>query len=421
MEQRNTSDENAYQQEWAYVKGRTFTLNLLALGSLVVTFRLGGFIGNMVSSNDNVVFSVRLIFMWLAYMAVDWVLKNALAAASNVQKDEEDSPTPKSVMRFAAAALVTTLGLSLASNPFISSELAGKSYLPEFNQEIVAAIQRDSTLKMEAFAALKEAGEVEDGKVQAAYRQKKVLVAEAVAKGSKSWKNDYQLHKNNPKAWFWTCQKCPSEYKAYREGILAAIQEGDKLIANAQGYSSSVQATLSPTLSYSVSQDTFLLAMKGNVQKLEKERQTAEKRLNTVLLVMTIMFGGLSVGLTIVLRDHRKQHGQLVPDGNVRMVMIVLDMSNRLGEIVTDIIYTLILQPFNYLKRKRWIKSYKVTDSRSNATVVTTANNLSVTETERTCDQCGTNISHKRSDARFCSDMCRMQWHNFVPHKTANK
>lgn len=420
MQQRNHSQENAYSQEWAYVKGRVFTLNLLALGSLVVTFRLGGFIGNMVSENGSVVFVIRLIFMWLAYMAVDWVLKNSLAAASNVQKDETSSPTPKSVIRFAGAALLTTLGLSIASNPFISSELAGESYLPQFNQEIVAAIQRDSSLKMEAFAALKEAGKAQDEKIKAAYNQKKVLVSEAIAKGSTSWKDDYYLHKSNPKAWFWTCTKCPSEYKSYRDGILEAIREGDKLIANAQGYSSSVQAALSPTLAYSVSQDTFLLAMKGNVQKLENERQTAQKRLNLILLVMTLMFGGLSVGLTIVLRDHRKQHGQQVPDGNVRMAMVILDMSNRLGEMITDVIYTVILQPFNYLKRKRWIKSYKVTDSRSNATVVTDDSPASVENEPRLCDQCQTDISHKRSDARFCSDACRMQWHNFVPHKTVS-
>jgi len=40
MQQKNisASEENAYQQEWAYVKGRMFTLNLLVIGSLVVTF-----------------------------------------------------------------------------------------------------------------------------------------------------------------------------------------------------------------------------------------------------------------------------------------------------------------------------------------------------------------------------------------------
>ena len=74
--------------------------------------------------------------------AIDWVLKNSLAAGSNVGKDEQNSPTPKSVIRFAGAALLTTLGLSLASNPFISTELAGDSYLPKFNQEIVAGVKR---------------------------------------------------------------------------------------------------------------------------------------------------------------------------------------------------------------------------------------------------------------------------------------
>lgn len=232
---------------------------------------------------------------------------------------------------------------------------------------------------------------------------------------------DYQLHKNNPKAWFWTCKKCAKEYKAYRENIRAAILEGDKLIANAQGYSSTIQSALSPTLTYSVSQDTFLHTMKQNVVTLENERKTSQKRLNSILLVMTLMFGGLSVGLTIVLRDHRKRHGQQVPDSNVRMTMIILDLSSRLGEVIVDVIYTIVLQPFNYLKRKRWIKTYQLTDSRYNATVGTEESTILKANTIRICDECQTDISHKRSDARFCSDACRMQWHNFVPHKSTGQ
>jgi len=150
---------------------------------------------------------------------------------------------------------------------------------------------------------------------------------------------------------------------------------------------------------------------------MEKERKTAQKRLNIVLLVMTLMFGGLSVGLTIVLRDHRKRHGHQVPDNNVRLAMIILDMSNRLGEMITDVVYTIVLQPFNYLKRKRWIKSYQVTEKRYNATVVTGNNANGENKEERICQQCQTDISHKRSDAKFCSDSCRMKFHNFVPHK----
>lgn len=421
MQSNNAYQDNAYKQEWAYVKGRGFTLNLLAIGSLVVTFRLGGFIGKMVSSNDLTIFFVRAIFMWLAYMAVDWVLKNSLAAASNVDKGDHSSPTSKNIIRFAAVALFTTLGLSIASNPFISTELAGDSYLPQFNQEIIAAVQRDSSLKVQAFSVIKEAGREQDKKIKASYLQKKVLVEKAVANGSASWQKDYQLHKNNLKAWFWTCEKCPPKYKVYRENIRAAILEGDILIANAQGYSSTIQSTLSPTLNYNVSQDTFLHTMRDNVVELEKERKTAQKRLNSILLVMTLMFGGLSVGLTVVLRDHRKLHGQQVSDSDIRMTMIVLDMSSRIGEIITDVIYTLVLHPFNFLKRKGWIKSYQITNNRYNATVTTNNQVNSETNIVRVCDECQTDISHKRSDARFCSDTCRMQWHNFVPHKTSLK
>jgi len=417
MQQRNASQENAYHQEWAYVKGRMFTLNLLAIGSLVVTFRLGKFIGNMLTTNTWMVFIIQGVFMWLAYMAVDWVLKNALSAASNVEQGDNPSPTPKSVIRFAGAALLTTLILSIASNPFISTELSGESHLPKLNSDIISAIQRDSSLKMAAFAAIKEAGEVEDEKIKASYQQKKTLVNAAIVKGSLSWRKDYQSHKNNPKAWFWTCKKCPTEYKTYRNNILQAIQEGNEIIANAQGYSIGIQSSLSPTLSYEASQDTFLHILRSNTVEMENERKTAQKRLNIVLLVMTLMFGGLSVGLTIVLRDHRKRFGHQVPDNNVRFAMIILDMSSRLGEMITDIVYTIVLQPFNYLKKKRWIKSYRITEKRYNATIAT--NNETNTENteERICNECQTDISHKRSDAKFCSDSWRMKFLNFVPHK----
>ena len=234
-------EENAYYQEWAYVQGRKFLLSLLALGSLLITFRIGEYIGTLIFPYHEMgEFTVTLIFVFLGYMGIDWVLANALASASNVDEKTKDK-SKRSAWIFAGTALLTTIGLSIASNFFISSEMAGQSHLQEYNEQVIGAISNDSLMKMKAFSLLETLGDREAKMVKDAETEKKRIVTKAVLTGSTTWKKDYYSAKNNPKAWFWTCNSCPSEFKGYRSRILDAIQKGDEVIAEARKNAYNVQ------------------------------------------------------------------------------------------------------------------------------------------------------------------------------------
>lgn len=429
MQFQNKTQESAYNQEWAYVQGRKFLLILLALGSLLVTFRIGGYVGNLIfPASPTGFFIIRLAFVALGYAGIDWVLANALASASSVaptdvvvidedtgKKVPQDSDRRKrSVWAFALAALFTTIGLSVASNFFVSSEMAGESHLMYFNAQVAGAMRNDSLMKIRAFDALEKAGDEERQRIDLAKAEQKRLLNTAIASGSESWQQDYQKHKGNMRAWFWTCADCPREYQRYRERIRDAMSEGDQLLKEARGYTQSVQAALSPTLSYQMSNDSMLLTVQQNVTELELERKSREAKLNIILLVLTIGAGLLSLILTWVLKEHRKDHGQLVLEDHVRPVMVAMDMTNRLGSSLSDLVYTIIAQPFNGLKRKGYIKTYQL---QANRETDSTHGSVTNGSEERLCLNCGTDISHKRSDAKFCGDSCRMEYHNFVPGK----
>ncbi len=425
----NNAKQSAYNQEWAYVQGRKFLLILLALGSLLVTFRIGGYVGSLMFPPSSFgILLMRIVFVAIGYAGIDWVLANALASASSISSkdvividDDTGQEIPqhygkirRSVWVFALVALLTTIGLSIVSNFFLSAQMAGESYLPAFNEQVTETMRRDSVFKMKAFKALETAKQEESQRISEAQAERKRLIAAAVATGSKSWRQDYQLHKNNQRAWFWTCTSCPRSYRRYRERIKAAMVEGDDLVAEAKGHTQSVEEALKPTLSYQMANDSMLLFVKQNILHLETERKQRERNLNLILLVLTIGSGILALILTIVLREHRKEHSQLVLEDHVRPVMIILDMTDRFGSALSDLVFTLIAHPFNGLKRIGIVKTYRLQDKRD---TLSSHGSVNKDSKKRKCQNCGTDISRKRSDARFCGDSCRMTYHNFVPGK----
>lgn len=417
--------ENAYYQEWAFVYGRKFLLTILAIGSLLVTHKIGIYIGNLLFPDTSALqIIVQLAFIFLGYAGIDWVLANALASASNVETDQ-DKASRKTIWIFAIAALASTLLLSLSSNFFISNEMAGTPKLDEFNNQVQKAMVQDSILKMQAFTQLTNATKEQNTLVKEAKREKRRLIQKAVNNGSASWQSDYQLHKNNFKAWFWVCTSCPKKYQNYRNNILAAIRDGDHLIYEAKNHKKFVQSSLSPTLSYQLSKDSLLISVKDNAIKLEEERKFREDQLNIILLVLTLGCAILALILTYVLKEHRKRYGQQVIENNVKMVMVIFDIFNRLGNAFTDLFYTVIVQPFNFLKSKGYIKSYELVSNRLTISVTDNGTNATVNKTSisvnRLCLNCSTDISDKRSDAKYCGDKCRMEYHNFVPHKRRNQ
>ena len=416
---------SAYYQEWAFVYGRKFLLSVLALGSILVTHMIGAHIGKLLFPTLPLLqLLTKIFFVAMGWAAIDWVLANALASASNVDEEEgKDGENKKYSKRpvwvFALVALASTLALSLVSNYFISNQLAGKTHLSGFNQMVAKSMAQDSSLKSQAFAILQDAPKTQNKLITGALAEKGRLIAAAVNKGSESWKKDYQRGRNNPEAFFWKCRRCPQRYKDYRNGILAAIEEGDKIVSTARNHQSNLQASLSPTLSYQLSNDSLLLAVKKNTDQLEQERKERESQINTILLCMTLGCGILSLILTYVLREHRRKYGQQVIENNARMFMLIFDVFSRLGNGLLDIGYTVIVQPFNWLQRKGWLKRYRLspnrlTDKPETVTDIVTDKDLT---DKRLCLNCSTDISHKRKGAKYCSDSCRMEHHNFVPHK----
>lgn len=415
---------SAYYQEWAFVYGRKFLLAILAFGSVLVTHMIGAHIGNLLFPTlPLMIFLTKVFFVTMGWAGIDWVLANALASASNVDEDErgEKTTNKRPVWVFALVALTSTLTLSLISNYFISNQLAGKTHLNDFNQIVIKSMAQDSSLKSKAFAILEDAPKTQNKLVSEALMEKGRLIGAAIKLGSPSWRNDYLKGKSNPNAFFWKCKQCPKRYKNYRNGILNAIEQGEKLVASARNHQSSIQTSLYPTLSYQLAKDSLLLTVKMNTEKMEIERKERESQINLILLCMTLGCGILSLILTYVLREHRKKYGQQVIENNVRLFMLIFDVFNRLGNGFMDIVYTLIVQPFNHLQHKGWLKRYQLSANRLTDKPMNISINGSVTDNklivERLCVNCQIDISHKRSDAKFCGDSCRMEHHNFVPNK----
>jgi hypothetical protein len=89
MNFQSKTQESAYYQEWAYVQGRTFLLFLLALGSLLVTFRIGAYLGSLLfPDSPKLVFAVKSGFVFLGYLGIDWVLATALSSASHISDSD---------------------------------------------------------------------------------------------------------------------------------------------------------------------------------------------------------------------------------------------------------------------------------------------------------------------------------------------
>ncbi len=440
---KNTQN-NTYYQEWGYLKGRQFLLTILAIGSILTMFRLGTFVGSLISPNTNTIFTFQLTFVFLGYLGIDWVLANALAGYSTLNEGEtividndtgkrvsQQNPAQRLLWKFALTALFTTLVLSIVSNLFISSEMAGESELKIYNQQLIGAIKSDSTLKMKAFSTIENAGQQQAEMITQAQANKKAYIAKAITEGSASWQADYQKHKNNPRGWFWTCKDCPSGYKNYRDNIKVAIERGDQEIAAAQNYLTSIQNSLAPTLSYQLSQDSTLHLLSRNVETLEQERKWRQRIINYILLVVTLGSGLLALVLSTVIREHRLAYGQQVEENHVRLIMYLVDMLERLGTGLSDLIYTLTVQPSLWLKNRGYISEYQLiqkkpeesTHGKSRTKRAATAKrkrapkaekHASVSDTsERVCETCHTDISHKRSDAKYCSDTCRWEANGF--------
>lgn len=360
MENNDTmSKQAARNQELAYIKGRQFVLTIAAVGSMLISFKIGEYTGELLFPySPNMQFVIKNIFVLTIYLAIDWNLLNSLSSASNISKN---AGKKRPVWILSILTLATTLTLSIASNFFISSDMAGDSHLMAFNKEVSAKIKMDSTLKMEAFQVLKNASKEEQERINRAKANKVKRIKEAVnSTKSQSWKEDYYAHKHNMKAWFWTCKECPRKYKQYRDRIKLAIETSDKDILEASSYVTKMQTTLSPTLSYQMQKDSTLSKVEANVLVLEAERKWRATIINVILLIMTIGCGLLAMAITVVLKNHREDNGQQIVEDNVQPILVIMDLISRSGGLLSDLLYNIIARPFDALKDKGFVKPYRL-------------------------------------------------------------
>ena len=417
--QSKTRQPSSYYIEWGYIKARGFTLTFLALGTMLVFYRIGTYLGETTFNGSlKAVFILRVLCVGIAYYSVDWVLKIVLTDASTVAKPSANvidisgnkiksgDKDSRHVWKVAIAALLITTSISLVSTFFVSDDLSGKSHLLTYQNQLLSRIALDTALKQQALSIISGAGDKQTSMQAHALQEYKRLVGVAVdATKNKSWKNDYYLYKDRPKTWFWTCKKCPSGYKAYRNTIKAAMEQGNALINAANGYSHTITATLSPTLSYSATQDSALIELKNITATLEKRRQSKQTTLNIVLFSMTLAGAFMSLLVTWLLKKHREHYGQLIPDNPIRFMLITTDIMNRVRKVLSDILYSITFYQHERMVKHGFVKTYTLEDTHITDDLHATVH------IEKRCVYCEKKLINKRSDAKYCDDQCRMNYH----------
>jgi hypothetical protein len=157
--------------------------------------------------------------------------------------------------------------------------------------------------------------------------------------------------------------------------------------------------------------------MATNYATLEDQRLTRKWVLFIILAVFTIAAGILTLLQAGVLREHRINHGQQIVTDNMRFLMISTDASNRLRQILADIMFTVFSIPHQWLLKRGILKRYRVEPENVSFQLhASVSGDVDYNPTKHgkshDCDACGADISHKRSDARFCDDACRYDYHN---------
>lgn len=352
--------QSSYNLEKAYVIGRNAQVTICALGSTLTTHNIGLQLAGMLFPGSQLAgLIIANLFVCFGWMAVDFVFLNALTGAS---EKTENRKHKRRLWAFAGASFIVTLILSFISITFLSPRLSGPSHLNKYNAQVQSMMRQDSTMKMEAFSLIQAAGGEEQQRIAKAEARAKELLDAAVAAGSASWQSDYQAAKNSPKNWFWTCRNCPREYRAYRDGIKDAKEQGDRLKEQAYGYAESVQASLAPTLAYQAQNDTTLSQFNANIIAMENERKAQIKSLNWVLAGLTLGCGALAFVLSGLLASHREEHGQLVKEDPVRPIMILIDFVGRMFDECANVIYSLqywLMRPF---KKYNLVFDYSLRD-----------------------------------------------------------
>jgi hypothetical protein len=343
--------------EFAYYTGRNIMLMIVAITSVIVTFRLGGFVAEAYDLPTWANYLIRNFAVFLGF-GFDLILITALGGIS--------MPSSKSKMAWMLAilALIVTLVLSLCSNWFFSEDSGGESNFKTYQEALISKMQQDSINKSKALDMVSAAGEEESKRIKNANSEATTLLDQAIKKGSQRWQDDYRKAMDNERAWFWVCQQCPAEYKAYRDGIKAAKQQGQEVKQSAYGYSQQIASMVAPTLSANVSSDSSMVELKMTTINLEDERKRKSGLMFWILTALTVGAAIMAMVLSVVLRDHRQEHGQYFHEDHIEMFVIIFDLLGTIKHMVLDLLQNLLVRPYNALVGWGLIEQYEATNTR---------------------------------------------------------
>lgn len=173
--------------------------------------------------------------------------------------------------------------------------------------------------------------------------------------------------------------------------------------------------------------------LKGG-QRKDRVKTIALKQSKAIESQILAYSDSLATSLAIVSKD-RKQAIQDAKNQNQAILDTHFNRSERVGTIsmlvmlLLEVFYILVvamLKYYDYRSEKELLETDKRTRTASTGTKVqriSETDNGSVTHrpmaigfkasngSTRKCKRCGTNIEHKRSDAKFCSNKCKGDYH----------
>lgn len=357
-----TKKINAKRHEEKLLKSRDSNLSVLAFGTLITMHMVGGFLGSLIFDHWLMVSLSRLGLMFIGYSAIDGSVKNYLSAMSSDDGVFTDGAVKNRLKNSAKMVLLATILFSIVSNFFVSDFMVGESNYKGFNKEVFDAIKRDSSLKVLAMGQLSSISETAKQDLIDSRNKAKSILEQAVNSGGNRWKKDYLAHKDNRAKWFWKCKTkgttCPQNYIDYRNRILAAEEEGRKIISESVGGNEGIKNALASTLSYKVSADSTLVDLSSNVGEMESERKWSRWMIIGALSCLVLISGFFAYRNTIMLVDLRSIHGQQAEEKDSLFELVVVDFVNKILQIFLTIISTVIIQPYHWIRKSRFVLEY---------------------------------------------------------------
>lgn len=214
---------------------------LLILGLTTITLVYPTTTGWCVENLGDTFFSrmAANIVTMLVYMMLDGLLEIVLNYIDDQETEGRSVRYYAFVVLVGCVALAGSGTLSIWSAPIIVALTDNTGNIGKDTKRLAEMKLRNDSIAIASRGAIvAQALESEGARMENARKQAQALEKAAAKTSHASWYSDYLAAKNNSSHWLWTCtggSGCPREYRQYRDRILAARQEGARIIADAQG------------------------------------------------------------------------------------------------------------------------------------------------------------------------------------------